>query len=150
MVAVFERMSKRGRRAARLVAVAIATTAAMAMASASALAGEYDVYSCRTPSGASAPVDGWSGSEAGAESFAEDTCAQLGGALIAALRAKTPRTANADVATWAFDAPTGETIAGATLWRAGDADGGAAVDASYEFWLAGPTETEPFDECSAL
>ncbi len=150
MVAVFGRMSKRGRRAARLVAVAIAITAAMAVASASALAGEYDVYSCRTPSGASAPVDGWSGSEAGAESFAEDTCAQPGGALIAALRAKTPRTANADVATWAFDAPTGETIAGATLWRAGDADGGAAVDASYEFWLAGPTETEPFDECSAL
>jgi hypothetical protein len=166
MVAVFERMSKRALRVARLLAVVIAAMAPVTVATAavtasaltvtvvagtaSALAGEYDVYSCRTPSGESAPADGWSGSETGAESFAEDTCAQSGGALVAALRAKTPRTANADVATWTFGAPTGETIAGATLWRAGDADGGAAVDTSYEFWLAGPTETEPFDECSAL
>ncbi len=28
----------------------------------SALAGEYHVYSCRTPDGATAPVDGWGGS----------------------------------------------------------------------------------------
>ncbi len=37
-----------------------------------------------------------------------------------------------------------------TLWRAGDADGGGASDASYEFWLAGPdNESLPdlFDQC---
>ncbi len=69
MVAVFERTSKQTRRAARLAAVAIVFAAALAAAAAAtmvaaapALAGEYHVYSCRTPSGESAPADGWSGS----------------------------------------------------------------------------------------
>src|SRR5437773_470927 len=35
----------------------------------------------------------------------------------------------------------------ATLWRAGDADGGAAINASYQFWIAGPRNTDIFDEC---
>ncbi len=137
MVAVFERTSKRPRRAVWLLAAAIAVTAALAIA-ASACAGEYHVYSCRTPSGESAPADGWSGSVTGTATVAEDTCSQPGGALIAGLRADTPRTANADAATWAFTAPPDTTLAGATLWRAGDADGGSAVNAFYEFWFAGP------------
>jgi hypothetical protein len=149
MVAVFERTSKRPQRAVWLLAAAIAATAALAIA-ASACAGEYHVYSCRTPSGESAPGDGWSGSATGTATVAEDTCSQPGGALIAGLRADTPRTANADVATWAFTAPPDTTLAGATLWRAGDADGGAVVNATYEFWLAGPTETHVFDECLSI
>jgi len=157
MVAVFERTSKQTRRAARLAAVAIVFAAALAAAAATtmvaaapALAGEYHVYSCRTPSGESAPTDGWTGSATGTASLADDTCAQPGGALIAGLRAETPRTAGTTAATWTFAAPAGETIAGATLWRAGDADGGVTGNASYQFWLAGPTEQKPFDECSPL
>ena len=65
-------------------------------ADASADAGDYHVYTCRTPSGESAPADGWSGAHTGPETFAEDTCAQPGGALVAALRGGTARTANAD------------------------------------------------------
>ncbi len=49
----FERISKR----ALLLAVLTAATAAT-----SAQAGRYHVYTCRTPSGASAPADGWTGS----------------------------------------------------------------------------------------
>jgi hypothetical protein len=150
MVAGFERISKQGRGAARALVVGLAIAGASAAVASSAAAGEYHVYSCRTPSGESAPADGWSGSETGAETIAEDTCSQPGGALVAGLRAGTARTANADSATWAFQAPAGETIAGATLWRAGDGDGGAAYYATYEFWLAGPTELEAFDECSDL
>ncbi len=148
MVAVFERTSKQTRRAARPRAVAIvcavampaaATVAATAVAP-PALAGQYHVYSCRTPSGESAPVDGWSGSVAGTASVAEDTCSQPGGALIAGLRAETPRTAGLTAeAAWAFGAPAGETIAGATLWRAGDAADGSTISAFNEFWFAGPT-----------
>ncbi len=167
MVAVFERTSKRARRAARRPAVAIllaaptgmpaaavAVTAASAAAAAvaapaPALAGEYHVYSCRTPSGESAPADGWSGSVVGTAAVVEDTCSQPGGALIAALRAETSRTVPTE-AIWAFAVPASETLAGATLWRAGDADGGATGDGNYQFWLAGPTNTDPFDECSSL
>lgn len=112
-------------------------------------AGEYHVYSCRTPSGESAPADGWSGSKTGTYTYAENTCS-AGGALIARLGDEPARTANTDTATWAFGAPVGEAIAGATLWRAGDADGGAVINATYEFWFAGPDETSAFDECVYL
>ena len=87
----------------------------------------------------------------GYRNLCEDTCSQPGGALIAALRAQTPRTANSDVATWAFGAPGARRLAGATFWRAGDADGGAAINAFYEFWFAGPNNlNEPataFGQC---
>jgi len=155
MVSGFEWMSKQALRAARLLAVVMALAAVTEVAAvaspASAVAGQYHVYTCETPLGESAPTDGWNGSSTGQETSAEDTCAQPGGALIAGLRAKTARTANADSATWAFAAPSGETLAGATLWRAGDADSGPAINAFYEFWLTGPSKLdEPanvFDDC---
>jgi hypothetical protein len=150
MVAGFERISKQGRGAARALVVGLAIAGASAAVASSAAAGEYHVYSCRTPSGESAPADGWSGSETGAETIAEDTCSQPGGALIAGLRAGTARTANADSATWAFQAPAGETIAGATLWRAGDTDGGSAKSATYQFWLAGPEEMTGIEQCLSV
>jgi hypothetical protein len=114
----------------------------------SAWAGKYHVYTCRTPSGQSAPADGWSGSTSGVTfSYSENTCS-AGGALIAALGDQpAERQANADVSTWTFVVPSPETLAGATLWRAGDADGGAAINASYQFWLAGPNVMSVFDEC---
>jgi hypothetical protein len=124
----------------------IAALVSLAPAS-SASAGEYHVYSCRTPSGASAPVDGWSGSGSGAyDNYEKNTCGE-GGALYAALGNLTVHIANLDQATWTFTVPAGETMAGATLWRAGDADGGEATNATYEFWLAGPIETDVFDAC---
>jgi hypothetical protein len=158
MVAVFERISKRTRRTARATAVAIALAATpvvaalpmtvaitatvgavAAVAPAAATAGQFHVYSCRTPSGEIAPIEGWSGTATGTASFAEDTCEKPGGALIAALRGETPRKTNTAEATWSFGAPAGETIAGATLWRAGDADAGSFASAYYEFWFAGPS-----------
>lgn len=110
-------------------------------------AAAYHVYSCRTPAGESAPADGWSPSRTGVYTYAENTCAQPGGALVAALGDQTARTANTAQATWAFTAPAGESITAATLWRAGDADGGAALDATFQFWLAGSSPTDVFEEC---
>jgi hypothetical protein len=110
-----------------------------------AWAGEYHVYSCRMPNGEVAPTDGWSGSATGAYVYAEDKCAK-GGALVAALEDDVEHE-KTDIATWTFSAPAEETLAGATLWRAGDADGGLAKSGTYEFWLAGPSENEVFDEC---
>ncbi|HEY4812292.1 MAG TPA: carboxypeptidase-like regulatory domain-containing protein [Solirubrobacteraceae bacterium] len=113
-----------------------------ALAPGSAVAGQYHVYSCRTPSGEVAPVDGWSGATAGPGTYALDTCAQPRGSLMAALRAGVERSAGVGSATWTFGAPTGESLAGATLWRAGDADGGVEVNGFYELWLAGPNNVD--------
>jgi len=97
-------------------------------------------------------VDGWSGSHTGTFTYANNSCTS-GGSLTAALGDQAVRTANTDVATWAFTAPAGETLAGATLWRAGDADGGAAVNAIYGAWLAAPANkndpSDAFGGCSA-
>jgi hypothetical protein len=142
MVAVFEWMSKRARHTARLGAAAVVlggVGAGAAVVPSTAVAGRFHVYSCRTPSGESAPTDGWSGSVTGTASIVEDTCSQAGGALMAGLPADTPRYAESMEATWAFEPPGGETVAGATLWRAGDGDGGSYASAYYQFWFAGPT-----------
>jgi hypothetical protein len=111
-----------------------------------AQAGQYHVYACRTPLGESAPADGWSPSTIGAGADTEDTCPQ-GGALLAALRVQSMHPAGANKAAWAFGAPANETIAGATLWRAGYLHGEVNESATYEFWLAGPLDVNIIDEC---
>jgi hypothetical protein len=113
-----------------------------------AWAGKFHLYSCRTPAGESAPADGWSGSPGPVyDDHATNTCAG-GGALTAALGDLTTHIANVDQATWTFSVPAGESMKEATLWRAGDVDGGASFNASYELWLAGPTNNSIFDDCS--
>jgi hypothetical protein len=121
---------------------------------AAAFAGDFHVYSCRTPAGVVAPVDGWSPSEHPTYDPTLNTCAS-GGGLVAAVDAGYTHTPNSenDKATWAFEAPKGETITEATLWRAGEARGGGDRESSYLFWLAGGTFSEQsekvFDECTA-
>jgi hypothetical protein len=151
MVPVFERISKRALLGTgfALVAAAGLTSSSELAGAVNAEAGEYHVYSCRTPSGQSAPADGWSGSVAAGgayDDYAANTCSG-GGALIAALGNQTGHVANTDLATWAFEVPQAARLAGATLWRAGDTAGGATANATYQFWLAGPNETNIFDEC---
>jgi hypothetical protein len=120
-----------------------------------AWAGQYHVYSCQTPDGAVAPVDGWSESVSQANDHTANTCASEGG-LVAALNAGHSHAADTDLATWAFNAPAGETLGAATIWRAGDTAGGTnmAAEASYMFWFAGIANrgntAHPFDICEAL
>jgi hypothetical protein len=167
MVSVAQRISRRALLAAALSPVAFgawpvsaqvpavlvpAAAVALAASAGTAQAGEYHVYSCRTPSGEAAPTDGWSGSVAGTRAYVADSCSQPNGALVGALDTQTTRIANTDRAIWTFAAPTGEAISGATLWRGGDADGGATVSAVYEFWFAGPenlfeTPLDDFGQC---
>jgi len=51
--------------------------------------------------------------------------------------------ADLDEARWTFSTPAGANMVCATLWREGDADGGAGFNATYELWLAGPGEPSP-------
>jgi hypothetical protein len=137
------------RMQAALIAALALTAAALAAGVPVARAGQYHVYGCRTPAGVPAPADGWSGSVApgGAfDQYAKNTCAE-GGALIAALGYQTVHGAYIDRATWTFAAPAGESIAGATLSRAGDNSGGGNPSFTYEFWLAGSSESSIFDQC---
>src|ERR1700682_2102095 len=93
------------RQGTRALSEALICGAALLLVlAAAAQAGRYHDYSCRTPSGESAPVDGWSGSTSGVHfTSAENTCSQ-GGALIAALGDEpAQRLANTDVATWALE-----------------------------------------------
>jgi hypothetical protein len=129
-----------------------AVGSASAASDGSAPAGQYHVYSCRMPNGEVAPTDGWSGEKSGISASTEDTCA-MGGALVAALGDGTTHEVEADRAVLTFSAPAEMTIASAALLRAGDADGGWATNATYEFWLAGPdddeTEADVIDQCVA-
>jgi hypothetical protein len=146
---VFERRSRQDRRKARVARAAfgvLAAVTAFTLPVTPARAGTYHVYSCRTPSGAPAPADGWTGTVSGAASYAEDTCAS-GGALSAVLREEGGRLANSDSATWSFTPPVGEQLVGATFWRAGGADGGATSVTTYSVWLAGPEPGFRFDWC---
>jgi len=120
----------------RISKIALGVALALTAMAADAQAGRYHVYSCRTPSGESAPADGWSGSRTGSYTYVLNTC-QSGGALIAAL-GDAPRNANTNMATWAYSSPANTSIAEGTLWRAGDAEGGTVIGARYEFWFAGP------------
>jgi hypothetical protein len=136
MGSVLKSVRRRALRASLLLS--LLATMAVAAWPGGAQAGTYHVYSCRTPSGESAPTDGWSGSKSGEETYVEDTCSQPNGSLMAALGDGVPREADSDIATWTFGVPPGDRLTAATLWRAGDADGSANPYAGYEIWFAGP------------
>ncbi len=94
-------------------------------------------------------MDGWSGSLApgGAyDDYALNTCAQ-GGALVAALGDQTTHLAGVDRATWEFSVPVDRTLTAASIWRAGDTAGGSLLNATYQLWLAAPSEPKAIDQC---
>jgi hypothetical protein len=127
----------------------LGAAAAIAAVAAGAQAGSYHVYACRTPSGESAPADGWSGSkESGGayDDYAVNTC-DTGGALIAALGDATTHLANVDRVTWRFEAPPFAKVVNATIRRAAYLHGHGGEKATYQSWLAGPTATDVFEEC---
>jgi hypothetical protein len=152
MVSGFERISKRALPVATLAAALIALAAGVYMAAispTSALAGEYHVYSCRTPSGESAPTEGWSGSVAlGDENddYATNSCSE-GGSLIAALGDQAIHIAGKAHVIWSFETPAGDRLAGATLWRAAYLHGRPDEAGTYLYWLAGPANEDVIEAC---
>jgi hypothetical protein len=135
----------------RILKAAVLVALALSMAASSAHAGQFHLYTCRTPNGESAPADGWSGSKTGqaADDYTGNTCTD-GGALIASLGDKATHLAGTDRATWQFEPLSTELLTGATIWRAGDTAGGFEPDsATYAFWLSASTETNVFEKCMA-
>jgi hypothetical protein len=145
---LFESTAPRALATTFAAAAALAASAALAHPGL-ARAGQFHVYSCRTPDGQSAPADGWSGSVAtgGAwDDYALNSCAG-GGALVAALGDQTTHAANADLASWAFRPSPDYRVVGASLWRSGVLPGGMGTNSSYQVWLAAPALESPVDEC---
>jgi hypothetical protein len=143
---VFERISKGVRTAATISLLAGVVVCASAV---SASAGQYHVYSCRTPSGEVAPTDGWSGhlASGGAyDDYVEDTC-QSGGALTAALGDLTTHINDADEASWVFSAPEVDHLVSGSVWRAGYTHASGDEVTSYAFWLSAAVGESIFDEC---
>ena len=140
------------RHATRVLSAGLISGAALLLLLAAvAHAGRYHAYSCRTPSGQAAPVDGWSGSlpsEGSVDDYAQNTCSE-GGALIAALGEQTTHFGNVDQATWTLAIPTPETLTAATIWRASRGHWTSGERAVYQAWMSGPTEPKVFDECIA-
>ena len=117
-----------GRPSPRLLAVAAIAGCALTLASADfAAAGTYHVYGCRTPSGSTAPTDGWSTSHSGAFAYDGNSCAS-GGSLSAVLDGSAPHSFG-DVANLMFQRPAGTDIAAVTVWRAASSSPGQAYGA---------------------
>jgi hypothetical protein len=116
-----------------------------------AAAGEYHVYSCRTPAGTVAPTDGWSGSINGPWMYDPNSCAS-GGSLTGALDGGVAQPANMSDAGWSFSAPAGTSIVAARLWRAGSSRSWTP-GVSTVYWLAAPEDSyssaDVFDQCAA-
>ena len=134
------------------LAVGFVVNLAFVALAAVAWAGEYHVYSCRTPAGQVAPTDGWSAPEHPPYDPTSNTC-ETGGVLLAGLKAGFAHYADTERATWAFEAPAGETVASATLWRAGETWGTTdpETNANYVVLLTGMAATgisvKVFEEC---
>jgi hypothetical protein len=120
-----DRVRALGRPSPRLAAVALVAGCVFALGSADiAAAGTYHVYACRTPTGSTAPTDGWGMSHNGAYASTGDSCAG-GGSLSAVLDGSVSHPFG-DQADLAFHAPANTDIAAITLWRAGTASPGQA------------------------
>jgi hypothetical protein len=133
----------------RAFIAALAASFALVVLAAAADAGTYHVYSCRTPDGEVAPVDGWSGWVAPGSAFDTyvlDTCAE-GGGLVAALGDATVHAATVDGSTWSFAPPSTDRLMAASLWRADDDPGGFGVNSTYQTWIAAPDLNNTFDDC---
>lgn len=135
-----------------LVAGAAVVVVTLALA-AVAVAGEYRVYSCSTPTGVPAPTDGWTGTR-GESVYSQplNYCA-TGGPLIVELNPAHGQPANTGVVTWGWTAPPGTTIAAYRIWRSAQVQGSGEPNVTPYVYSARPINTATgsyiVDNCAA-
>jgi hypothetical protein len=126
--------------ASMLAALVFATTAS---------ANEYVVYSCKTPSGAPAPTDGWSVTGGASFGWAVDRCG-VGGSLGAGMGGNS-QPSNAASIGWGFDSGPAP-IRGYTINRSGRISGGGFGVSMFMFTANAyndPNGGRQVDYCSA-
>lgn len=79
-------------------------------------AGNYRVYSCKTPLGGVAPTDGWFASSIAQFTSPNNGCPS-GGSLNLALAPDINNPATSSLMTWRWEAPSGSTIVAYRVWR---------------------------------
>jgi len=144
-----ERAVRRREAVRAALALWVALAAGCLLAS-PANAGEYHVYSCRTPAGAAAPTSGWGPSTNGPWMEVTNNCGENEGALTAGLDGEVSHPANISAATWIFSAPAGTRIAAAKLWRSTYARSWEPGNNSTETQLEAPGDTttaDVFSQC---
>lgn len=80
------------------------------------VAGSYRVYSCKTPSGAIAPTDGWTATSFALHTSPSNACS-AGGSLSLALNPAFHNPATTSLMTWTWEAPAGAAITSYRVWR---------------------------------
>lgn len=126
--------------ASMLAALVFATTAS---------ANEYVVYSCKTPSGAPAPTDGWSATGGASFGWAVDRCGS-GGSLGAGMGGPSQPSNVASIG-WGFDSGAAP-IRGYTINRSGRVSGGGFGVSMFMFTANAyndPNGGRQVDYCSA-
>src|SRR3954452_6181339 len=99
-------------RSRRLVAALAGALAGLAWTS-TAHAGQYDVYSCRGPSGERIGVSGWAATGS-AYGFVRDNCSRGGWLSAGISKGTAPEFASSR---WVFTAPASTSLAGFDLYR---------------------------------
>jgi hypothetical protein len=126
--------------ASMLAALVFATTAS---------ANEYVVYSCKTPSGAPAPTDGWSATGGVSFGWAVDHCG-AGGSLAAGMGGPSQPSNSASIG-WGFDSGAAP-IRRYTIYRSGRISGGGFGVSMFMFTANAhndPNGGRQVDYCSA-
>ena len=103
---------------------------------AEARAGSFHTYSCRTPSGATAPTEGWSSTLASPSMEIRNSCA-AGGELKVNFAGSVPAGA---IAGWRYTVPETLGIGRVRLWRSGGAAGKSA-SGGLPYWLISRRDT---------
>lgn len=133
-----------------LVAGAAVVVVTLALA-AVAVAGEYRVYSCKTPSGMVAPTDGWTADRGNSVSSEPSNYCASGGPLVAELNRSFGQPANTGIVTWEWSAPGGSTIAAYRIWRSANVLSAGEPNATPYVFSARPlnqaTGTYIVDNC---
>jgi hypothetical protein len=129
-------------------AVLGAVAAATAVAP-TAEAGQYQVYSCKTKTGLTAPADGWTSEQVGgAFSSAVNNCT-TGGALEAQLNGNYAQAVGSRI-TWHWSAPANTQLQAVSLWRSTSSTTGADYNATpyqYVSWPSAGFGADARDYC---
>lgn len=141
----------RSRPLAWSLSAALLAFAATAAAPQTASAATYHVYGCKTPSGAPAPVSGWTSSTNLPSGYGggSNSCPN-GGGLLAYLMGDINHQVGEGV-TWNFQAPEPLRLVDATIWRTGMANGGGPNATAQAFWTSGRPafdSTNVYDQCT--
>lgn len=125
------------------------TLAAAALAAPSAAeAGTYTVYSCKLPSGATAPTDGWTHESYGVTWSTHQNDCERGGAMIAFLSGEHDQAAQNNLA-WRFSAPPGVTLGEFTVHRSSSTSLGYDTNGNATTLTVARLGNTAFDYCAA-